>query len=120
MAASKSPAKAEPAFDPRVGEVRLAPDFFRTASLMGAAAHRMVPLLSRWVLLMAMISGIAMGVSVLSVWVRPNPQVLLSYPDGTTRCAMPPLDPETGRPRARPANEEEVCGELAAINEEVR
>lgn len=52
-------------------------------------------------------------VDVAAVWLRPQPQVLLSYPDGTLRCAPPSLNPSNGQPYARSASDQAACDTLA-------
>jgi len=87
-------------------------DFFIVASRSTALAQRLLPLLNRFILAMASIAMLAMIISLVSVYSHPNPQVLLSFPDGATRCAQPPLDPQTRQPKPRPASEADVCAQL--------
>lgn len=60
--------------------------------------------------LLAIILAIA---NLVAVYLRPNPQVLLSYPDGTLRCAPFAIDPATGRPQPRSASAQDLCDSLA-------
>jgi hypothetical protein len=118
MAASSASKPATPKADRFPGRVRRVNDFWRDASQSRELAVRMIPLLSRYILVMAGIAVFAMFVSLVSLWTRPDPLVLLSFPDGTTRCTPPSINPTTGKTQTRPTAQVLTCNELEASNED--
>lgn len=116
--AKKSPLPASP--DKKAllypGRVARVNNFWVDANQSRELAQRLVPLLGRYILVMFAVSALAMVVSVVSLWSRPDPLVLLSYPDGTNRCAPPAINPATHQPQPRPAAYVDTCASLAASN----
>lgn len=98
------------------GRVRRVNQFWVDANQSRELGHRFIPLLGRYVLAMFIVSTLAMVVSAISLWSRPDPLVLLSYPDGTNRCTPPTLDPTTHQPQQRPAKYVATCSALNASN----
>lgn len=115
--ASKSvPAKGEGKIDHYPGRVRKVNEFFMDASQTLELAQRLIPWLSRFTMIMSAVAIAAMVVSLGSLWVRPDPLVLLSFPDGTTHCTPPSLNPVTGAVQKRKAAQLATCAELDASN----
>lgn len=84
------------------------------AGMYWRSAHRWLPWVNLWVkgcCVVALVGALACLVIVFS---RPRPILLASFPDGTTVCSLPPLDPKTGRVIPRPSSEAEICRKLAA------
>lgn len=73
-----------------------------------------------WLPLLLYVAKAACAVSIVSFLATllfierwPDPTLLLSFPDGTVRCAPAPLDPATGKPLPRAtAHEERLCASL--------
>lgn len=115
-ASDKAVAKAEAKAALRPGRVKRQNQFWADASQSRELAYRFIPLLSRFITVMGAVAVLAMAVSLVSLWLRPDPLVLLSYPDGTNRCTPPSVDPVTHRVHARPASQAETCATLDASN----
>lgn len=112
--AKSSKVDASEKVDRTVGVIVRDESFFLVASRSLGMAFRFLPILHRMIMGMAAVSMLSMVVSVVSIYRRPNPQVLLTFPDGSTRCAKLPLDPETKQPIPRPAAAEAVCERLSS------
>ena len=98
------------------GRVARENHFWLDANQSRELAQRLIPLLGRYIVIMFALSGLAMVISVVSLWRRPDPLVLLSYPDGTARCTPPTLNPITHKPQHRPAEHVATCAALNASN----
>lgn len=75
---------------------------------------------SLWLPMLLSVGRVACVVSILSLFATlffierwPKPTLLLSFPDGTVRCAPAPLDPATGKPLPRSSpHEARLCAAL--------
>lgn len=76
-------------------------------------AYYMLPKFNLWIKLSCLVALLGALACLLIVFTRPRPILLVSFPDGTTLCSLPPLDPSTGRILPRPSQEEEMCAMLA-------
>lgn len=77
------------------------------------SSHRWIPLVSLWIKFCCMVALLGALACLVIVFARPRPVLLVSYPDGLTLCSMPPLNPKTGQPIARPSREAALCNSLA-------
>lgn len=117
MAMKDTPASAPTKADRFPGRVRRTNLFWVDASQGRELAARMIPMLSRYITAMAGVAVLSMVVSLISLWARPDPLVLLSFPDGTTRCTPPPVSPRTGKAYARPKAQVIMCNDLEQSND---
>lgn len=108
MAKSDVPSKV----DRQVGVIRPQESFFEIASRSLGMAERLLPILDRLIIGFMAVAMLAMLVSVISVYRHPNPQVLLTFPDGATRCAPMSLDLHTGKRVPRSSHDQAVCEKL--------
>lgn len=76
-------------------------------------AYHMMPRVGWWINISCAIALLGALACLVIVFTRPRPVLLVSFPDGTTVCSLPPLDPSTGRPVPRPDEEELLCRRLA-------
>lgn len=83
------------------------------AGLYWRSAHRFLPLLNLWVKACCAVAFLAALACLVIVFTRPRPILLVSFPDGTTVCSLPPLDPKTGKIIPRPSSEAQLCRMLA-------
>ena len=98
--------------DRQIGVIRPQESFFEIASRSLGMAERLLPILDRLIIGFMTVAMLAMIVSVISVYRHPNPQVLLTFPDGVTRCAPMSLDLHTGKLVPRPVHDQAVCEKL--------
>lgn len=75
-------------------------------------AYYMLPKFNLWIKLSCIVALLGALACLVVVFTRPRPILLVSFPDGTTLCSLPPLDPSTGRVLPRPSQEEELCAML--------
>lgn len=106
--------KPAPAFERDLGVVRPQESFFEISARSLGMAERLLPWLVRLIMGMLVVSILAMVVSLASVYRHPNPQVLLTFPDGATRCAPLSLDMRSGHVKARSAHDAKVCHRLGS------
>lgn len=91
--------------------VVIAPEW--RAGQVWRVAYARLPWISMWIKLASVVALCGALACLVIVFSRPRPVLLVSYPDGTTLCSMPPLDPSSGRPLPRPSAEAALCAELA-------
>jgi hypothetical protein len=115
-----SPAQGEVKQDFYPGRIRRVNAFWIDANQSLELAQRFIPWLSRFIMTMSAIAVISLLISLFSLWLRPDPLVLLSFPDGTNHCAPASLNPATGALRKRPDSQTQTCALLDASNRGVQ
>jgi len=90
----------------------------RSWNFENEANHKM-HLASRWMGPLARITQVAGFAAVLAaagcvyaVYSRPAPLALVSFPDGSLRCAQPNFDPQLNTPLARTPSDDALCRSL--------
>lgn len=96
------------------GKVPYQPDLWLDSGKHWRATHRWIPLSILWIKVCCLLATIVALVALAAIVMRDPPVLLLSYPDGSIRCAPTPIDLETGKPKARPNKEKQLCAQLAA------
>lgn len=109
----RTPGPAQP------GYITKTPDPWQDASAIRDRAHRLLPKLLKTAQASMLLCAIIALACAAAIWLRAPPLVLLSYPDGTTRCAQPPLDPATGATLHRTPNAAQICAMLENSNDDV-
>lgn len=97
----------------KIGVVPREMDPAQRADLYWRSAHRFIPKVVLWIKVCCGVALLGALACLFVVFSRPRPMLLVSFPDGTTLCSMPPLDPDTGAIIPRPSAEDAACKSLS-------
>lgn len=95
------------------GRVPVRPDLWVESGRRWRGAHRYIPLSIWWIQGCCAVAILAASFGLVSVLMRDPPVLLLTYPDGSIRCAPTPVDPATQQPKKRRSAEAAQCAFLA-------
>lgn len=104
--------KLSPKEQGRLRLVRAPWDFEHQASRKLALAARWLTPLARTAQVAGLVAVMASVGCVYAVYARPAPLALVSFPDGSLRCAQPNFDPDINAQLARTPADTALCAKL--------